>query len=163
MEELVGMVTVRTIHPPANSKQGSANENSLTLQFFFKHFSALLTGDLEKSGEREILSHPIDLHSILLKVAHHGSRFGTSNDLLDRAQPRWAIISVGRNNPFGHPSPEVLARILRHSARPILTLDEGAITFETDGERYAIKTYIRGVIEQGELKKKNPEFRIQNR
>jgi competence protein ComEC len=153
MEEIVGMVTVRTIHPPADSRQGSANENSLTLQFIFKHFSALLTGDLEKSGEQDVLSQPIDMHSELLKVGHHGSRFGTSNDFLDRTQPQWAIVSAGRNNTFGHPSPEVLARLLHHNARPILTLDEGAVTFETDGERYAIKTHIRGIIERGELKK----------
>jgi competence protein ComEC len=152
-EEIVGLVRVRTIHPPSNSNLGSANENSLTLQFLFKHFSALLTGDLEKSGEREAIAQPINLHSELLKVGHHGSRFGTSNDFLDRTQPRWAIVSAGRNNTFGHPSPEVLARLLRHSARPILTLDEGAITFETDGEQYAIKTHIRGIIERGELKK----------
>jgi competence protein ComEC len=100
-----------------------------------------------------VSSQPINLHSELLKVGHHGSRFGTSNAFLDRVQPRWAIVSVGRNNPFGHPSPEVLDRLRHRGAQPILTLDEGAITFETDGDRYAIRTYIRGLIEQGEFEK----------
>jgi competence protein ComEC len=153
MEETLGLVTVRTINPTPDLRQGSANENSLVLQFTFKHFAALLTGDLEKSGEWVVLSQPINLRSELLKVGHHGSRFGTTDNFLDRVQPRWAIISVGRNNPFGHPSPEVLARLRRHGVRPILTLDEGAVTFETDGDRYVIRTYISGLVEQGELKK----------
>jgi competence protein ComEC len=153
MEETLGLVTVRTIHPTADLRQGSANENSLVLQFAYKHFAALLTGDLEKSGEWMVLSQPINLRSELLKVGHHGSRFGTSDAFLDRIQPRWAIVSVGRNNPFGHPSPQVLARLLRHGVRPILTIDEGAITFETDGDRYVIRTYISGLVEQGELDK----------
>jgi competence protein ComEC len=152
MEETLGMATVRTIHPAMDSRQGSANENSLVLQFAFKRFTALLTGDLEKSGEWAVLSQPNVLRGDLLKVGHHGSRFGTSDAFLDRVQPRWAIVSVGRNNPFGHPSPEALARLRRHRARPVLTLDEGAITFETDGDRYAIKTYINGLVEQGKLK-----------
>jgi len=153
MEETLGPVTVRTIHPVQDLRDGSANENSVVLQFSFKRFTALLTGDLEKSGELAVLSQPINLHGQLLKVGHHGSRFGTSDDFLNRAQPRWAVVSVGRNNSFGHPSPQVLARLRRHGARPLLTSEDGAVTYETDGERYVIKTYIRGLVERGDLKK----------
>jgi len=151
MEEKVGEVTVRTLNPPADFRMASANENSIVLEFSLKHFAALLTGDLEKAGEIQVVSHAGSLRSQLLKVAHHGSRWGTSNALLDRAQPRWAVISVGRNNPFGHPSPEVFMRLLRHGTRPFLTLDEGAVTFETDGVHYAIKSHVRGMVEFGDL------------
>lgn len=152
MEEKVGPVAVRTLNPPANSRLMSTNENSLVLQFSFKRFSALLTGDLEKSGETEVLSQQVNLGCQLLKVAHHGSRSGTSNALLDRTKPRWAVVSVGSHNSFGHPSPEVLARLLRHGARPMLTIDEGAITFETNGDQYVIHSYVSGILEQGNLK-----------
>jgi competence protein ComEC len=110
-----------------------------------------LTGDLEKSGERDVISRPADLQCRLLKVAHHGSRAATTDDFLSRAQPGWAIVSAGRNNPFGHPSPEVLNRLRRRGIRPILTMDEGAVTFETDGNRYAIRTHLRGLLERGKL------------
>jgi competence protein ComEC len=151
IEEKVGPVRVRVLNPPADSRLASANENSLVFRFSFRRLSALLTGDLGKSGEAEVLLQPGNLRSHLLKVAHHGSRSGTSNAFLDRVQPHWSVISVGRNNPFGHPSPEVLLRLLRHGARPLLTLDEGALTFETDGLRYAIKSHISGILEHGDL------------
>jgi competence protein ComEC len=152
MEELIGPVRVRTHHPPTGARLKTANENSVVIQFSFGGFSALLTGDLEKSGEFEALLQPADLHSRLLKVAHHGSRSGTSEAFLDRVAPRWAVISVGRNNPFGHPSPEVMARLRKHGIQSLLTLNDGAVTFETDGTRYRIKTYIRGILEQGSVR-----------
>ena len=151
IDEAVGPVRVRTIHPPVEARQASANENSLVLHFSYKRFSALLTGDLEKSGERDVISRPADLQCRLLKVAHHGSRAATTDDFLSRAQPGWAIVSAGRNNPFGHPSPEVLNRLRRRGIRPILTMDEGAVTFETDGNRYAIRTHLSGLLERGKL------------
>jgi competence protein ComEC len=122
------------------------------LQFHFGNFSALLTGDLEKSGEGEVLRRSVDIRSPLLKVAHHGSRSGTSEAFLDRVNPRWAVVSAGWNNPFGHPSREAMARLQRHQVRPFLTSDAGAITFETDGSHYIIKSYVRGVLERGNLK-----------
>jgi competence protein ComEC len=147
----MGPVTVSVLNPPADTLLHSTNENSLVLKFSFKRFSALLTGDLEKAGETEVLSRTGALRSGLLKVAHHGSRSGSSSLFLDRVQPRWAVVSVGRNNPFGHPSKETINRLRQHGAHSILTLDEGAVTFETDGERYVIKSHVSGILERGEL------------
>jgi competence protein ComEC len=151
MQEKIGQVSVRAVHPFADSAIGSANEDSLVLHFSYKSFSALLTGDLEKAGEAAVLSRQGDMHSLLLKVAHHGSRWATSDVFLERTQPRWGIVSVGHNNPYSHPSPDVLLRLKRHGARPFLTPDEGAITFETDGGFYVIRSYISGVLEKGSL------------
>jgi competence protein ComEC len=151
MAEQVGAVSVRVLHPRADSALLSSNENSIVLKFSYGHFSALLTGDLEKAGEREVMAKEEGLHSDLLKVAHHGSRWGTTQALLDRAQPRWAVVSVGRNNPFGHPSREVMARLRQQRVQPFLTLHEGAITFETDGSRYAIKSHVRGILQTGTI------------
>jgi competence protein ComEC len=149
--ERIGPVAVRILNPPAHELFATTNENSLVLEVAFKRFSALLTGDLEKAGETEVLSQPGLGRHLLLKVAHHGSRFGTSDAFLIRTRPRWAVISVGRNNPFGHPSSETLTRILHHSARPVSTMEEGAITFETDGMRYILKSHLSGILERGEL------------
>jgi competence protein ComEC len=150
-QERIGPVVVEAIHPPANSISGVANENSLVLRFSFRRFSALLTGDLDRTGESRLLSRSENLRGLLLKVAHHGSRSGTSNAFLDAAQPRWAIVSVGRHNPYGHPSPEALHRLLQHGSRFYLTLDQGAVTFETDGAFYVLRSYIGGILEQGSL------------
>jgi competence protein ComEC len=121
------------------------------MQLSFGRFSALLTGDLEKSGETELLAQPGISGCQLLKVAHHGSRSGTTDAFLDRVQPRWAAISVGRNNPFGHPSRETMYRLRQHGARPLSTIDEGAITIETDGYSYVLKSHIHGILERGYL------------
>jgi competence protein ComEC len=151
-EKRVGPVLIRTLHPSPGFKSDSTNENSIVLHISYKAFAALLTGDNEKAGEMELLSRSEGLRSLLLKVAHHGSRFATTHAFLDRVQPRWAVISVGHNNPFGHPSPQVLERLLRHDARSLLTCDEGAISFETDGNQYLIRSYVRGILERGPLK-----------
>ena len=151
-EEQVGAVSVVALHPRPNSGLASSNENSVVLQFSYGRFSALLPGDLERAGEREFLERTPDLRCRLLKVAHHGSRSATSLALLDKTRPQWAVISVGRNNPFGHPSPEVTARLRQRGTHQYLTLDEGAITLETDGTRYVIKSYVRGILEQGDIR-----------
>ncbi len=149
--EEISSVLVRAIHPLPNPTGATANENSLVLQFSYKRFSAILAGDLDRAGEAEILSRSGSPGGLLLKVAHHGSRLGTSNPFLEAVKPRWAVISAGRNNPYGHPSGEVLRRLLRHGARLLLTADQGAITFETDGNAYVIRTHIGGILERGNL------------
>jgi len=151
MQEEMGPVAVRVIHPPETPMAGTTNDNSLVLHFSYSRFSALLTGDLEKRGEIEVLSHAADLRSLLLRVARHGSRSATSIALLDGTQPRWAVLSAGRHNAYGHPSPEVIRRLTRHGVRSFLTPDQGAITFETDGADYVIRSYVGGVLEKGGL------------
>jgi competence protein ComEC len=151
MEERLGEVTIRVFNPAENSTLASANDNSIVLGIFYGRFSAIFTGDLERMGEAEILNHSWDLGTFLLKIAHHGSRSGTSDSFLDRTRPLWAVISVGRNNQFGHPSKQVLDRLLKHGARPVMTLDQGAVTFETDGVRYAVKSHVGGVVKRQSL------------
>jgi competence protein ComEC len=152
MEETVGPVKISVLNPPVDHAMKSTNDSSLVFRFAFGRFSALLTADVEKSAEQEILLQPGDLSCRLLKVAHHGSRTSTTDAFLDRAQPRWAVISAGRNNPFGHPSPEVCARLLRRGTRLILTSEEGAVKVETDGSRYIIGSHINGILERGLLR-----------
>lgn len=151
--QLFGSVLVRTLNPPNEALPRSTNENSIVLHLTHNRFSALLTGDLEKAAEARLVTDSENLHSLLLKVAHHGSRYGTREQFLNKVSPRWAVISVGRNNPFGHPSPEVVARLLHHRVRPLLTMDEGAITFETDGSDYLLRSFAGGVLERGFLSK----------
>ncbi len=151
MEEKVGAVTVRVLHPQSYPVKPSTNDSSMVLSLSYRHFTALLTGDLEKRGETELLAHPANLGCLLLKIAHHGSRSATSSAFLDASRPRWAVVSAGRNNPFGHPSPDVLHRLLKHGVRVYQTPNQGAITFTTDGAGYEIRSYINGLLERGRL------------
>src|SRR6267143_3970318 len=80
---------------------------------------------------------PVDL----LKVGHHGSRSATSDEWLDELAPRQAVISVGRNNHYGHPAPEVLARLARHGVTVFRTDRSGTITFSTDGQGERVRSH----------------------
>ena len=151
MEENVGPVTVRILHPQPHPAGPSDNDHSIVLALSFRHFTALLTGDLGKRGEAELLANPESLGCLLLKVAHHGSRSATSSAFLDATQPQWAVVSAGRDNPFGHPSIEVLHRLNRKGVRAYQTPNEGAITFTTDGVDYEIRSHINGLLERGKL------------
>jgi competence protein ComEC len=147
----VGGVGVEVLNPPAAGPARSINDGSMVVGLAFGRFSALLTGDLESEGERGLVASGAPLDAFLLKVAHHGSRSATLGPFLERVRPRWAVVSAGRNNPFGHPAREVLLRLARCGARPLTTIDQGAITLGTDGRSYSVETFVSGMIESGEL------------
>ncbi|HEV2750958.1 MAG TPA: DNA internalization-related competence protein ComEC/Rec2 [Gemmatimonadales bacterium] len=77
----------------------------------------------------------------LLKVGHHGSRSATSDAWLDELAPREAVISVGRHNRYGHPTPEVLGRLARHGIAVLRTDERGTITFSTDGHDARLRSH----------------------
>jgi len=107
------------------------NDDSLVMKIAFQETSVLLTGDAERPIEDRIaLEHP---ESTLLKVAHHGSRTSTSPNLLAAVHPRYAVISVGFRNGYGHPRPEVLSRLQQAHAATYRTDLMGAVTFYLDG------------------------------
>jgi competence protein ComEC len=150
IEEIAG-VNVHTLRPGGNAPARLLNNNSLVMRIRYGNFSALLAGDLEETGEAGMRLGERDWSSQLLKVPHHGSRTATSNRFLDRVQPRWAVISAGWRNPFQNPSRETLLRLLRHGSRLLLTMDQGAIFFETDGVRYWLRSHQLGILEEGIL------------
>ena len=137
---------MRVLNPPRGRPFRSINDGSLAIRLEFGRFSALLAGDMEGPAETAAT-----MPSLLLKVGHHGSRNATLDPFLEQVRPRWAVISVGRKNPFGNPSAETLQRLLRHRARILVTADLGAISFETDGSRYRISSHTLGILEQGVL------------
>jgi competence protein ComEC len=131
------------LNPARNARIGSVptNNDSLTFQLQFKDRRFLLTGDIEKRIETEILRDGRPLTSDLLKVAHHGSKSSTSPEFLDRAQPIWAVISVAEHSPFGHPHPEVLQRLVQRGIPVFRTDRDGAVTVTTDGKRLEVRCY----------------------
>jgi competence protein ComEC len=107
----VGRWRLTALHPAADD-DGPVNERSLVLLAEANGRRALLTGDIERGAERELADCcGRDLWADLLKVAHHGSRTSSTEDFLDAVAPRLALISVGVDNVYHHPSPEVVARL----------------------------------------------------
>ncbi len=103
------------------------NDDCLVFTAMFGGTTALLEGDAERPVERRIVAeHP---EAMLLKVAHHGSASGTSADLLATVRPRYAVISVGARNVYGHPRQEVLERLQRARVSTYRTDEEGAVSF----------------------------------
>ena len=95
-------------------KENILNNNSIVAKLEYKTFSMLLTGDIEEIAEKEILEEYKNsdiLKSIVLKVAHHGSKSSSMQSFLDKVKPKIALIGVGENNTFGHPNNGVLERL----------------------------------------------------
>lgn len=96
--------------------------------------SILVTGDVDDSVEREICESWQSRGDTILSVAHHGSRFSTCEELLDRINPVMAVIQVGRNN-YGHPSPEVLGRLEDRNIPVYRNDEQGAVGLVIDEGR----------------------------
>ena len=82
-----------------------------------------------------------DSQCTVLKVAHHGSKTSTTEDFLAAAQPRLAVISVGRDNNFGHPAPEVIERLRKNGIKIYRTDEDGAVVCRTDGKTLRVGTF----------------------
>jgi competence protein ComEC len=124
----------RMLAPGRDQITGSMrpNDDCLVFTAAFGATTALLEGDAERPAEQRIVAeHP---EAMLLKVAHHGSASGTSADLLATVHPRYAVISVGARNVYGHPRREVLERLQRAGVLTYRTDEEGAISFYLDGK-----------------------------
>lgn len=124
-------VTLDVIWPTPDSigtDPASANNPSVVFRLFYKEHSILMTGDIERSAEEAILATGADIQSDILKVAHHGSRTSSSTGFLLAVAPGLALISAGRDNPFGHPHTDVVDRFGALGIPMRSTHKEGAIS-----------------------------------
>jgi competence protein ComEC len=143
-----GLVTVRAWHPPPADweRQHVRNDDSLVLEIRYGDVSIVLPGDIGAPVE-EVLARAIPAAPIrVLKAAHHGSATSSSSGFLRALRPQVAIISCGRGNRFGHPSPAVLARYRAIGAAIYRTDEQGAITIDTDGKSIEVTPFARPVI-----------------
>lgn len=127
-------VVFRVLAPALSYQPGSqpANDDSLVMRAQFGFTSILLSGDAEASEEDGMMQTSA-LQSTILKVGHHGSRSSTQSSFLAAVSPRWAVISCGRHNHFGHPRPEVLAELQAAHVRTFRTDLDGTTCFALDG------------------------------
>ncbi len=138
-------VRIEVLSPFAglNEMRMSDNNGSLVLKLSFGNRRFLLTGDIEKDAEARLVASGTDLRADVLKVAHHGSRTSSSAGFLERVKPQHAVISAANPSPFGHPHPEVLARLRETGASIWQTGLCGAITVSTDGDDLRVDSFVR--------------------
>ena len=136
---------IQVLNPPAEPFQGTTDDvdnNGIVLRLVWGEVSFLFSADIREEAEFELVRRRANLSSTVLKVAHHGSRTSTSPQFLAAVDPELAVISAGADNPFGHPSAEVLERLRQRLGRDYvyLTSEKGSIEFITDGESLWVKT-----------------------
>jgi competence protein ComEC len=143
-----GNVKIEMLYPKEDdsSEALSDNNHSIVLRLIYGERKFLLTGDVEKEAERELLNTPEFLQADVVKVAHHGSRTSSTQDFINALQAKVAVISVGKESPFGHPHAEVVERWRDSGAKILTTGENGTISISTDGKDLQIKTFHQATI-----------------
>ncbi|MCB5235745.1 MAG: DNA internalization-related competence protein ComEC/Rec2 [Niallia nealsonii] len=115
---------------PLQKKELTKNNGSIVIYANIADITWLFTGDLEKEGEQEVLNNYPNLKDVdVLKVGHHGSKTSSSNEFIERLKPKIAVISVGENNRYHHPSKEVLSTLNENKVKVFRTDENGGISF----------------------------------
>ena len=131
---------IRVIWPEREASGLESNASSLVYRLQAGAFSMLFTGDTGTEEEERWLEAGLE-PAFCLKAGHHGSRFSTSEELIMALQPRIAVISCGRDNLFGHPSPEMTGRLDAAGVDWYCTAHDGAITLRDEGGNCVIDTF----------------------
>jgi competence protein ComEC len=141
----VGGATIDVVNPPAPDweRRRVRNDDSIVLRLRYGDVEWLLTGDVGQEVERQWPDEgEAGAPLRILKVAHHGSRTSSGEAFVSRYAPVAAVISVGRQNVFGHPSPDVVQRLSRAGATVFRTDRDGAVIVETDGREIRARTWL---------------------
>jgi len=128
----LGSAQVQILGPVSAAAEG--NNASIVLRIVYEETSFLFTGDAEREEELEIIEAGYPLESTLLKVGHHGSYTSTSYPFLYHASPAYAVISVGADNPYGHPHESTLSRLSDAEVRVFRTDLYGTVICRSDGQ-----------------------------
>jgi competence protein ComEC len=115
------------------------NNMSIVLRIVYGKTSFLFTGDIEWDAEHDLTDAGYDLHSTVLKVAHHGSETSTSYVFLREVMPQFAVISVGKGNAYGHPDDVVLSRLRDADVTVYRTDEVGEVVCTSDGANVRFK------------------------
>jgi competence protein ComEC len=130
--------------PFITGTRNDINENSIVFMFEYRcatcvrSFRMLFTGDAGAEAEQRLLASGVDLRADVLKVGHHGSAYGSTPEFVRAVSPKHAIISVGRDNLFGHPAPSTIETLRESGATVYRTDRSGALAVSSDGRRITV-------------------------
>ena len=134
----LGSAAVTMLGPVA--QYSDTNDTSIVLRIGYGSTSFLLTGDMEKTAESDLVASGANLKADVLQVGHHGSSTSTGYAFLNAVLPKMGIISCGVNNKYGHPHEETLS-ILRDAGVDVYRTDLlGTVVIGSDGQNYTIRT-----------------------
>lgn len=135
--DLGGGAVIDVLFPDRDVSFWDTNAGSAVVKLIYGNTSVLLTGDSTIETEKIILAEfpASGLKSDILKVGHHGSRSSSSNDFIKAVSPTYAVISSGRDNPYGHPHQEVVDDLILLGTKVFRTDLLGTITMKSDGEK----------------------------
>lgn len=138
-----GGAEMQVISPNSDDSlnQSYGNDESIVIIIKYGRHSFLLTGDIERQAETELVSEGILSKVDVVKIPHHGSRTSSTADFVQTTKPTFGIISVGKTSPYGHPHKEVVERWQNAGTKIFTTGENGAITFLTDGETLSLQTF----------------------
>lgn len=135
-----GTTTLRVLFPDADPTHLESNSSSIITQLTYGETEYLFTGDSPKSIEEYLVKKEGDaLQSDVLKVGHHGSKTSTSETFVSVVNPTYAVISAGKNNPYGHPHEDVLKVLYDGNVLVAHTGDAGDIQMYSDGREIFVQ------------------------
>lgn len=128
-----------TILSPEQKEYEDSNNYSIVLRLEYHNNSFLFMGDAELDIENYLLKNNSNIKCDLIKVGHHGSNSSTSNNFIKKVNPKYAVISVGKDNEYNHPAKKVLDRLERYNIKIIRTDISGNIIVNSDGNNISIE------------------------
>lgn len=136
----LGDTTFTIISPEKNHIYSDCNNYSVVIKAEYGENSFLFTGDAEKLVEDEILESGYNIKADVLKVGHHGSSTSSSEKFLNKISPKYAVISCGLNNDYGHPHKETLSKLKERNIKTYRTDLEGTVVAQSDGKEISFST-----------------------
>ncbi|MGG7146527.1 ComEC/Rec2 family competence protein [Clostridium butyricum] len=137
----LGFQTNVEVFSPINDAYDNENNYSPVIKISFGNNSFLFTGDAEKEIEDKLILLNDDLKADILKVSHHGSSSSTSDAFLNRVCPKYAVISVGKNNIYDHPNDTIISKLNTYKINILRTDIQNNITLISDGTNISYKYY----------------------
>ena len=141
-------VKIIVLSPTKKDKYEDLNDYSIVLKVEYGKTSFLLMGDATTNIEEEIL-HGSKLRQYLksdvLKVGHHGSKYSSSSTFLSTVKPKYAVISVGKDNSYGHPAAITLSKLKSIGAEILRTDEQGTITITSDGQTIKVDKKVSAI------------------
>ena len=123
-----------TILSPINTNSKDLNTYSIVIKLVYGNNKFLFTGDAQASNEKDMINKGFDLSADVLKVGHHGSDTSTSDAFLSKVNPKYAVISCGKNNDYGHPHKSTMDKLQAKGIAVYRTDESGTIVCTSDGK-----------------------------
>ena len=124
---------------PFDGEYENLNNASAVLKITYGDISFLFTGDIEAEAEKAMCEAGLDLKSTVLKMPHHGSSTSSTKQFVQAVSPQTAVISLGKDNEYGHPHSQIVERYEAQGVKIYRTDKSGTITIRTDGKQFAVE------------------------